>query len=163
GEPMRRTTLRGLLALLAVLALFASACSSRDDDNGGDDGGSDTTEAGGEEASIDIEDCESDPTAEIEGDVIKLVSSYPQSGLTGAFAEIGRGWAAYFDKVNDDGGVEIAGKKYRIEFDDRDDEYNPQRTASNIEELVGADGSGAFAVFSVVGTSNNINIRDFLH
>ncbi len=161
---MRRTTLRVLLALLAALALVAGACSSRDDDsgNGGGNGGGNGN--GGEESAsgIDTEDCEADPTAEIEGDTIKLVSSYPQSGLTGAFAEIGRGWAAYFDKVNDEGGVEIAGKSYQIEFEDRDDEYNPQRTASNIEEMVGADGSGAFAVFSVVGTANNINVRDFL-
>lgn len=160
---MRRTTLRALLALLAVLALVAGACSSRDDDSGDGNGGGGNGNGDGEAASsIDIEDCVADPTQEIEGDTIKLVSSYPQSGLTGAFAEIGRGWAAYFDTVNAEGGVEIAGKSYQIEFEDRDDEYNPQRTASNIEELVGADGSGAFAVFSVVGTANNINIRDFL-
>jgi len=47
-------------------------------------------------------------------------------------------------------------------LEDENDEYNPQQTASNIEDLVGADGDGAFAVFSVVGTANNINIRDFL-
>lgn len=161
---MRRTKLHALLALLAALALLGGACSSRDDDSGsGGNGGGNGEEGGGESATgIDIEDCVADPTEEIEGDTIKLVSSFPQSGLTGAFAEIGRGWAAYFDKVNEEGGVEIAGKSYKIEFEDRDDEYNPQRTASNIEDLVGADGSGAFAVFSVVGTANNINVRDFL-
>lgn len=159
---MNRTRSRSLLALLAALVLLAGACSSRDDDSGDGGGGGGGGGGDGEESSIDIEDCVSDPTAEIEGDTIKLVSSYPQSGLTGAFAEIARGWAAYFDQVNEAGGVEIAGSKYQIEFEDADDEYNPQQTASNIEELVGADGDGAFAVFSVVGTANNVNIRDFL-
>ncbi|HEV7721231.1 MAG TPA: ABC transporter substrate-binding protein, partial [Iamia sp.] len=109
-----------------------------------------------------VEDCIADPTEELEGDTLKLVSSYPQSGLTGAFAEIARGWATRFDQANADGGVDFAGKTVQIEYEDKDDTYNPQQTASNIEELVGEDGSGAFAVFSVVGTANNINIRDFL-
>lgn len=163
---MKRTRTRGLLALLAVLALLAGACTSRDDDSSGNE---DTGGVGGEggESSEEvadaygIEDCVADPNEEV-GDTLKLVSSYPQSGLTGAFAEIARGWAARFDQANEEGGVDFAGKNVTIEFEDQDDEYNPQQTASNIEELVGADGAGAFAVFSVVGTANNISIRDFL-
>jgi branched-chain amino acid transport system substrate-binding protein len=60
------------------------------------------------------------------------------------------------------GGVEVNGKKYKIEIEDQDDEYNPARTAANIDELVGTDGDKAFAVFNVVGTANNIAIRDVL-
>lgn len=157
---MIRSRNRGLLAVLAVLVLLVGACSSRDDEDAASSG--DVGDGDAEAEGIDTEDCTSDPTAEIEGDTITLASSYPQSGLTGAFAEIARGWAAYFDQVNAEGGVEIAGESYQIEFEDADDEYNPQQTASNIEELVGADGDDAFAVFSVVGTANNINIRDFL-
>ncbi len=163
---MMRSRNRALLAILAVLVLLAGACSSRDDDSttsGGDGGGGGGNGEDGEAVEgIPTEDCASDPTAEIEGDTIKLVSSYPQSGLPAAFAEIARGWAAYFDKVNAEGGVEIGDRSFQIEFEDLDDEYNPQQTASNIEELVGADGDGAFATFSVVGTANNLNIRDFL-
>ncbi len=167
---MKRSRTRGLLALLAVLALLAGACTSRDDDSSEDtgSGGGEETGDGGEQTEEEAadfyhtEDCVSDPTAEIEGDTLKLVSSYPQSGLTGAFAEIARGWAARFDQANADGGVDFAGKNVTIEYEDQDDEYNPQQTASNIEELVGSNGDGAFAVFSVVGTANNINIRDFL-
>jgi branched-chain amino acid transport system substrate-binding protein len=160
---MKRSPARGLLALLAVLALVAGACSSRDDSDDATTGGNGGDGEGQSETGIDTSACGSDPAAEIEGDTIKIVSSYPQSGLTAAFAEIGRGWASYFDKVNADGGVEIAGKSYTIEYEDQDDEYNPQRTATNIRELLGTDGSGAFAVFSVVGTSNNIAIRDVLN
>src|SRR5690606_21025759 len=92
----------------------------------------------------------------------KIVSSYPQSGLPAAFAEIARGWAAYFDKVNAEGGVTIGDRSFQVEFEDMDDEYQPQQTASNIEEMVGTDGDGAFAAFSVVGTENNLAVRDFL-
>ena len=41
----------------------------------------------------------------------------------------------------------IDGKKYKIETVDKDDEYNAQKTSQNIEEVVGTDGSKAFAVF----------------
>ena len=57
-------------------------------------------------------------------------------------------------------GVEIAGKKYKIEVKDKDDEYNASKTVQNINELAGTDGDKAFAIFNVVGTANNIAIRE---
>jgi branched-chain amino acid transport system substrate-binding protein len=157
---MLRTRAR-FVAALAALSLLAAACSSRDDDDAATEGGGES--GGTESASIDTADCISDPTAEIEGDTIKLVSSFPQSGLTAAFAQIARGWKAYFQLVNEEGGVEIAGKSYQLEFEDKDDEYNAAKTSANIDELVGTDGENAFAVFSVVGTANNVAIRDTLN
>ncbi|HEX6417863.1 MAG TPA: ABC transporter substrate-binding protein [Acidimicrobiales bacterium] len=148
-----------LVAGLAALALLGSACTSRDDDDTETEAG----DTGDVESAIDTSECATDPTQEVEGDAIRLVSSYPQSGLTAPFAEIARGWRAYFDKVNAEGGVDFGGKTVTIEYDDRDDEYNPARTVSNIDEMVGPDGEDAFAVFSVVGTANNIAIRDTLH
>jgi len=65
--------------------------------------------------------------------------------------------------LNEEGGVEIGGKKYKIETEDKDDQYNAQKTAANIRELVGSSGDKAFAVFQVVGTANNLAIRDFLN
>lgn len=159
---MIRSRNRALLAVLAVLVLLIGACSSRDDDSASSDGG-DGGEGGEQSAEgIDTEDCEVDPSAEIEGDTIKIVSSYPQSGLPAAFAEIARGWAAYFDKVNAEGGVTIGDRTFQIEFEDMDDEYQPQQTASNIEEMIGSDGSEAFGAFSVVGTENNLAVRELL-
>jgi branched-chain amino acid transport system substrate-binding protein len=157
---LRRRNARAVAALLA-LALLAAACGGRDDDDStsGDD-------SGGEEAagsSIDTSNCVSDPTAEIEGNEIKLVSSYPQSGATAAFSQIARGWKAYFQMVNDAGGVDIAGTKYTITTEDKDDQYNPATTSQNIDELVGTDGENAFATFSVVGTANNLALRDTLN
>jgi branched-chain amino acid transport system substrate-binding protein len=156
---MRGPKFRVVAALLA-LALVGAACSGRDDDDTATDEGS-----GGDEAaasSIDTADCVADPTTEIEGNEIKLVSSYPQSGATAAFSQIARGWKAYFQMVNEAGGVEIAGNTYTIVTEDKDDQYNPATTAQNIDELVGADGESAFATFSVVGTANNLAIRDQL-
>ena len=151
---------RKALAALAVLALAGAACTARDDDDSAETETGDEEAAG--EASINTDDCVADPTAEIEGDVITLASSYPQSGLPAAFAEVARGWESYFEKINAEGGVEIGDRTFTFEFKDMDDQYNPSETAQNIEELVGQDGDGAFAVFSVIGTANNIAIRDFL-
>jgi branched-chain amino acid transport system substrate-binding protein len=160
---MKRSRPGRILALLLALVLVAAACSQRDEktSTGGGGGGG----GGGGEGSaegIDTADCGVDPTTEVEGDTIKLASSFPQSGLTAAFSQIYNGWKAYFEYVNEEeGGVEINGKSYKIETEDKDDEYNAAKTSANIEELVG-DGTEAFATFSVVGTANNIAIRDFL-
>jgi branched-chain amino acid transport system substrate-binding protein len=150
-----------LLAVLLVLAMVGAACSSRDDDDGAqtETGGDGQAAAG---ASIDTENCASDPTQEIDGDVIALASSYPKSGLVAPASEVARGWQAYFEKANAEGGVQIGDRTFTFEFEDMDDQYNAAVTAQNIEELVGQDGEGAFAVFSVIGTANNVAIRDFL-
>ncbi len=163
---MHRSRFLRALALLFAIALIASGCSGRDDDgadtstNGGTSGG----DTGGEEASgIDTSNCPDTDTAGIDGDTIVLASSFPQSGLTAAFAQISKGYKAYFDKLNADGGVEVAGKKYQIKVVDKDDEYNASKTVQNINEEVGPDGTKAFAVFNVVGTANNVAIREALH
>ena len=160
----RSRPFRVLLAVLAVL-LVAASCSSRDDSkNAGGGGGSSTTAAGGgKSGGIDTANCPPDTnTAGVDGDTITLASSFPQSGLTAAFSEISKGYKAYFQMVNAGGGVDIGGKKYKIEVKDKDDEYNASKTVQNINDLVGVDGTGAFAVFNVVGTANNIAIREKL-
>ncbi|HEY8525209.1 MAG TPA: ABC transporter substrate-binding protein [Acidimicrobiales bacterium] len=158
---MRIRRMARYLSVLLAFTLVAAggACSQRDDDD------DDTSAGGGDSAAssdIPTEDCVADPTEPVEGDTITLASSYPQSGLTAAFSEIARGWMAYFEMMNDQGGVEFGGETFQIDWVERDDEYNAARTSANIEELVGQDGEGAFAVFSVVGTANNLAIRDFL-
>ena len=160
---MTRTRRFRLLSALLMLGLFASACSSRDDDDDTTTGGGGGGDEGAEESSIDTSNCATDPTTAIEGDTIKLVSSYPQSGLTAAFAEIGKGWQSYFDMINEEGGVEIDGKSYQLEWETKDDEYNAAETVSNLQEMLGTEGDKAFAAFSVVGTANNLAIRDDLN
>jgi branched-chain amino acid transport system substrate-binding protein len=157
---MRGNTYRVAAALLAF-ALVGAACGGRDDDDSSSSGGGG---GGGEEsASIDTSNCATDPSEAIQGDTIDLVSSYPQSGLVAAFAEVATGWKSYFNMVNDAGGVEIDGKKYQIKFSDKDDQYDPAQTSANIDEMVGPNGDKAFGVFSVVGTSNNLAIRGNLN
>ena len=170
---MQRSRSTKLIPLLLAFCLLVASCGSGRSDggsssSGGSDGGSDSGGSGGDEAAapgefqVDTGDCPGNETAGISGDTITLASSFPQSGLTAAFAQISKGYKAYFDKLNADGGVEVAGKKYKIKVVDQDDEYNASKTIANINEEVGTDGTKAFAVFNVVGTANNIAIRQAL-
>ena len=161
---MHRSRIARSLMLVAALALVASACSGRSDDDssssssGGGDGG-------GEASSgvVDTADCPDTGTAGVSDDnVITLASSFPQSGLTAGFAQISKGYKAYFDKVNDEGGIEINGESYTVEIVDKDDEYDAAQTVQNINEELGPDYTDAFAVFNVVGTANNVAIREVL-
>ena len=159
---------RKVMLTMAALAMVATSCGGRSDDNSSKDkdgpkGTSGETDQPADGAfAVDASDCPGSETSGIDGDTITLASSFPQSGLTSAFAQISKGYKAYFDKINADGGVEVAGKKYQIKVVDKDDEYNAAKSATNINELVGPDGSKAFAVFNVVGTANNLAIRDSL-
>jgi branched-chain amino acid transport system substrate-binding protein len=156
-----RARMGRVTAGLLALALVAAACSSRDDNDNeaSTEGDSDAAAA----ASIDTSNCVSDPTTEIEGNEIKLVNSSPASGGAAAFAAITTGWKAYFQKLNDAGGIEIAGNDYTIAVEEKDDQYNAAQTSANIDELIGTDGENAFAAFQVLGTANNLAIRDNLN
>ncbi len=146
-------------ASLVALALVGAACGGRNNDNSNKASSS----GGGGATKIDTANCPTDPSKPISGTDIKLVSSYPQSGLTAAFSEIATGWQSYFKMVNDAGGVKVGDKTYTISFQTKDDQYMPNLTAQNINELLGPDGSKAFGAFSVVGTANNLAIRDQLN
>lgn len=150
------------LGLMLMAALVVGACSSgRNSTSTNTTTGGSTSSGGG--GGLDISNCPGSQTAGVKGNTITFASSFPQSGLTAAFAQISKGYKAYFDYLNQDlGGVQVAGKKYKIVVKDKDDQYNAAKTAQNIDELVGTDGSKAFAVFNVVGTSNNIAIRQSL-
>jgi branched-chain amino acid transport system substrate-binding protein len=144
---------RLLAALVAVLALFVAACGGGREDSGG--GGSDDSTPGGEGASIDTSQCNPDDlTAGLTDDTIKIGSSFPQSGTFSAFAEISKGYTAYFEMINDQGGVD--GRQ--IEFTALDDAYEPGRTSTNAQRLV--EEEGVFALFNVIGTPNNLAIWD---
>lgn len=141
-----------------ALTLAATACGGGRSDSGGssDNGSGGGGDGGGTESAIPIDACTTDPTTPVEGDVIKLGSTFPQSGLYATFAEISKGYTAYFDYVNDNGGVD--GKS--IELVTYDDEYLPDKTVANAERLVQED--DVFALFNVVGTANVSAIRDTL-
>jgi branched-chain amino acid transport system substrate-binding protein len=134
---MRRAHRLWLPALLAVLALLATACG-----RGSSTGGSTGSESSG-----------SDPG--ITASSIKLGGSYPFSGPASAYGTIGVAAKAYFDWLNAKGGVN--GRK--IEFTTLDDGYEPARALQNAKRLVEQD--KVFALFNTLGTANNLAIWDY--
>lgn len=158
-----RTTSRwkGVLAISLALTLALAACGGRDDDNGDAGGGGNGGTGGGGEGAgftIDTANCASyQPTQGVTDTAIKLGSSFPTTGLYSAFAKIAVGYQAYFNYINDtQNGVN--GRK--IEVTTMNDEYAPDRTRANVDQLVQSD--GVFGLIGVVGTPNNAAIRDDL-
>ena len=151
--------------LATVLAVVLAACGNgRGDDDSSSGNGSSTSADGGSGGGFDIDtsNCTTDPSGvTLSGDTIKIGTSLPQSGIYAAFSEILNGEKAYFDYINDTkGGVDIAGKKYKVDLDAQDDAYDAQKTFANVQSLVEND--KVFALFNVVGTKNNLAIRDYL-
>jgi branched-chain amino acid transport system substrate-binding protein len=164
---LRRRKRVTLLALTTVLALVLGACGSGrdDDDDAGSDGGDTSAENGDGDGAftIDTANCATDPsTVEVTGDTIKLGTSLPQSGTYAAFSSILRGQQAYFDYLNaEEGGVQLGDNQYRVELIARDDAYAAETTFSNVQSLV--EDEDVFALFNVVGTKNNLAIRDYVN
>jgi branched-chain amino acid transport system substrate-binding protein len=153
---MTRST-RWLAAVLAVLALVAAACGGGREDTGAEN--EEAAQSTSDEFAefLHVDDCEGDFTQGVTEDTITIGSSFPQSGTFAAFAEISKGYRAYFEYVNQElGGVD--GRQ--IEFVALDDGYEPGRTASNAQRLVQEE--GVFALFNVIGTANNLAIWDNL-
>lgn len=166
----RRRSRIPLLAVLLALALVAAACGSDSDssnENEGGGNGTETTVAGGNEGDgvfeINTEECETDPETVVpEGDTITFGTSLPKSGAYATFQEILKGASAYIQYLNEEkGGVEIGGKKYKIELIDKDDAYEASKTVTNVQALIDSD--EVFGLFNVVGTKNNASIRDILN
>jgi branched-chain amino acid transport system substrate-binding protein len=160
-----RTRRRGLnpprlMALLVVAAIIAAACggtrkTSTPTTKAG--GGSGTT--GGTTKVIDTSACPAgSDSVGVNGNTITIGTSLPESGLYAAFTSILMGEKAYFQYVNASGGVAIAGKKYQINLVDKDDQYNASQTVTNVQSLI--NDTKVFALFNVVGTKNNLAIRN---
>jgi ABC-type branched-subunit amino acid transport system substrate-binding protein len=88
---------------------------------------------------------------------VLLGGTVPLTGEAAAFGAVGPGAKAYFDYVNAKGGVNGRTISYRF----YDDAYNPAQTVQLTRRLVEQD--GVFAIFSSVGTANNLAIRDYLN
>lgn len=150
-----RWTRLGVLVL--AVGLLAAACGGRSDSSGSADTATgDTAAAGG--VTISTAGCtDYQPTKGVTADKITFGSSFPQSGLYAAFAEISKGYEAYFKYLNAQGGVQ----GHQIEIVTKDDQYDSGRTKTNTQELT--QQNGVFAMFNVVGTPNNLAIRDDLN
>jgi branched-chain amino acid transport system substrate-binding protein len=88
---------------------------------------------------------------------IHLGSSVPLSGEAAIAGNVARGIEAYFKYVNDRGGV--FGRK--ITFTYLDDGYDPGRSVNNTIRLIQQE--QVLAVFSSLGTSNNLAVRKLLN
>jgi branched-chain amino acid transport system substrate-binding protein len=88
---------------------------------------------------------------------IKIGGTFPFSGPASLYAGVGRGQAAYFQYVNDRGGVN--GRK--IEFVTLDDAYNPANTVQLTRRLV--EQEKVLAVVGSLGTEANLATRSYLN
>jgi len=88
---------------------------------------------------------------------IKIGHTNPYSGPASAYGTIGKAIAAYFKKVNDEGGIN--GRK--IDFITYDDGYSPPKIVEMVRRLVEQD-QVAF-VFQTLGTANNSAIQKYLN
>ncbi len=88
---------------------------------------------------------------------IHLGSSVPLSGEAAEAGNVARGIDAYFKYVNDQGGV--FGRK--LTFTYLDDGYDPGRAVNNTIRLIQQE--QVLAVFSSLGTSNNLAVRKLLN
>ncbi|HJS86459.1 MAG TPA: ABC transporter substrate-binding protein [Acetobacteraceae bacterium] len=86
---------------------------------------------------------------------IKIGNTMPYSGPASAYAVIGKGDAAFFKMVNDQGGV--AGRK--INFISLDDSYSPPKTVEDVRRLVEEE-KVAF-LFNTLGTAPNSAIERY--
>ena len=88
---------------------------------------------------------------------ILLGGTHPYTGPASAYGVIGKAMIAYFDYVNDHGGV--YGRK--ITYKDQDDAYNPAQTVQVVKALVEQD--HVFALANTLGTAPNLAIRQYLN
>jgi branched-chain amino acid transport system substrate-binding protein len=93
----------------------------------------------------------------ITSDSILLGNTIAQSGPAAAYGTIGNAELAYFTYVNSQGGVN--GRK--INFKILDDAYNPAQTVTLTKQLVEND--QVFAMFSGLGTQDQVSVRDYLN
>jgi branched-chain amino acid transport system substrate-binding protein len=88
---------------------------------------------------------------------IKIGNINPYSGPASAYGTIGKTIAAYFNKVNAEGGVN--GRK--INFISYDDSYSPPKTVEQARKLVESD--GVLLIFQSLGTPTNTAIHKYMN
>ena len=88
---------------------------------------------------------------------IKVGNTNPYSGPASAYGQIGKTIAAYFNKINAEGGIN--GRK--INFISYDDGYSPPKTVEQIRKLVESD--EVLLAFQTLGTPSNTSIQKYLN
>ena len=88
---------------------------------------------------------------------VKIGDTKPYSGPASAYGTIGKAIAAYFDKINAEGGIN--GRK--VKFISLDDGYNPAKTVEQVRKLVEED--EVLFVFNPLGTPSNTAIHKYMN
>jgi branched-chain amino acid transport system substrate-binding protein len=88
---------------------------------------------------------------------IKIGNIMPYSGPLSAYALIGRTQAAFFNKINAEGGIN--GRK--INFISYDDGFSPPKTVEQARKLVESD--EVLLIFQSLGTPTNNAIRQYMN
>ena len=136
---------RRLVSVLAAatVASTLAACGGSDDGGGGGGGG------GGENEASDTGVTET---------TIKLGAHFPLTGVAApGYSEIPTGAKAYYDYVNEAGGV----YDRQIEYIYQDDAYNPTNTSQVVNDLVLNE--EVFAIVGGLGTPTHSAVLDFLN
>src|SRR5579871_1252970 len=88
---------------------------------------------------------------------IKIGQTLPFSGPASAYASIGKTQAAYFNMINDQGGVN--GRK--INLIQYDDSYSPPKAVEQVRKLVEND--EVLFMFQMIGTPSNAAVQKYLN
>ena len=138
---MSRSSRRLVTALAAAtVATTLAACGGSSGAGGSNSGANEASDTG------------------ITADSIKIGSHYPLTGVAApGYSSIPLGAQAYFDYVNNNGGVN--GRK--IDWVYKDDAYNPTQTSSVVNQLVLKD--QVFAIMGGLGTPTHSAVVDFLN
>jgi branched-chain amino acid transport system substrate-binding protein len=88
---------------------------------------------------------------------IKIGNIMPYSGPLSAYALIGRTEAAFFNKINAEGGIN--GRK--INFISYDDAFSPPKTVEQARKLVESD--EVLLIFQSLGTPTNNAVRQYMN
>ncbi len=96
-------------------------------------------------------------TARAANGEIRIGNTIPYSGPAAAYGIIGKTIAAFFNRINDQGGI----NGRRISFISYDDSYNPQQTMELTRKLVEED--KVLLIFASLGTAPNAAVRPYLN
>src|SRR5436309_5805673 len=95
-------------------------------------------------------------TPGITADTLKIGGTFPLTGVASLYKTIPAAEKAYYDYVNDHGGVN--GRK--IDFTILDDSYDPSKTVPLVQQLVS---DNVFAVFGSLGTVHGLSTWGYLN
>jgi ABC-type branched-subunit amino acid transport system substrate-binding protein len=87
----------------------------------------------------------------------KIGQTVPFSGPASAYASIGKAQAAYFNMINEQGGVN--GRK--INLIQYDDAYSPPKAVEQVRKLVESD--EVLLTFQIIGTPSNAAVQKYLN